>query len=403
MLGKKVGTNLYDPALRTRLMADYREQGRLRATTEETILGNQYLNTLWLIENEEKCHRCHGAEKPLLGSMLVRVGTNRAHEAILRSTRRNLVFALLGALMICATTYWLVVKLITRPVKKLARGMRELPKTLTGEEVTTEPRSFRTDEIGCLEKAFFQMREDLREKNRLIEHVNEDLVAANRELESFAYSVSHDLRAPLRNIDGFSRILLDKYGPELDETATHYLNRVRNGAIKMSDLIDDMLSFSRASRAEMRPQEADTNTLVNDALRDFVEVVKERNIEVKVQELPRIVCDSVMMRHVFSNLLSNSFKYTRGSRNPLVLVGYDASQAAIFVRDNGIGFDMAFEEKIFQVFERLHLPEDYEGTGIGLALVRRIVERHRGRIWAESEPDRETTFYVHLPGLENIA
>jgi light-regulated signal transduction histidine kinase (bacteriophytochrome) len=158
-----------------------------------------------------------------------------------------------------------------------------------------------------------------------------------------------------------------------------------------------MRSFSRAGRTELRLEQISMNRLINNVLRDFTEVIKKKDINVKVEELPDALCDQKMIQHVYANLISNAVKYSSEAERPKIQIGFDEGLKSFYVKDNGIGFDMQYHDKIFQVFQRLQLPEEYDGTGIGLAIVRRLVERHHGKIWAESEKDSGSIFYVQLP------
>ncbi len=230
----------------------------------------------------------------------------------------------------------------------------------------------------------------LNEKTHLLEQ-------ANKELEAFAYSVSHDLRAPLRGIAGFSKILLDEYSAELDDRCKHYLARIDNSTKRMSTLIEDILALSRAGRTELQLRIVKFNDIINYVIRDFSEEIESRGISIRIGEVPAIKCDSILMQTVFSNIISNAIKYTLEKESPEIEIGFDEEKKSIFVKDNGIGFDMQYHDKIFQVFQRLHLPEEYEGTGIGLAIVKRIIDRHHGKVWAESEQGKGTTFFVKLP------
>jgi PAS domain S-box-containing protein len=229
----------------------------------------------------------------------------------------------------------------------------------------------------------------LNEKTHLLEQ-------ANTELEAFAYSVSHDLRAPLRGIAGFSRILIDEYSTQLDDRCKHYLNRINNSTNRMSTLIDDILALSRAGRTELQLKSVKFNNIINDVIKDFREEIESGGISLKIGEIPAIRCDQTLMQTVFSNLISNAIKFTREKERPEIEIGYDQEKGTIFVKDNGIGLDMQYRDKIFQAFQKLHLPEEYEGTGIGLAIVKRIVNRHHGKVWVESEPGKGTTFYIKL-------
>jgi signal transduction histidine kinase len=365
-------------------------------TVEEDAADGSYLVTSHLIANQEQCHGCHSPSRAVLGGILVKMSTERTYATIFRLRNRNLFIVLLGIVAVIGSTYAMLSRLVTRPITVLAEDMKRLPESISRGTVSIQTDVDRTDEIGSLLVTFNQMAVELQQKSDMITRANADLVTANKELEGFAYSVSHDLRAPLRNIDGFSKILMDEYAPQLDETAKRYLNRVRHGTTKMGMLIDDILAFSRAGRVEIQRRPMDLNALVNKAVRDFAEEITSRNVSVNVAELPSIECDPTLMHNVFSNLLSNAIKYSRERAQPEVTVGFSETFDAIYVRDNGIGFDMKYHDRIFQVFQRLHLPEEYEGTGIGLALVQRIIERHGGTIWAESKPGAGTTFYVRV-------
>ena len=226
------------------------------------------------------------------------------------------------------------------------------------------------------------------------------LEASNRELEAFSYSVSHDLRSPLRAVDGFSQALLEECGPALSEEGLRYLQTIRQGAQRMGNLIDDLLSFSRLNRQALSKQEVDSAKLVREAFENLDSLQRNRPLELRISSLPPCLGDPALLRQVWINLLSNALKYTR-DRNPAVVeIGcrHEGGTDIFFVRDNGTGFDMRYVDKLFGVFQRLHRAEDYEGTGVGLAIVQRIIERHGGRIWADAEVDRGATFYFTLEG-----
>lgn len=229
-----------------------------------------------------------------------------------------------------------------------------------------------------------------------------ELESANRELEAFSYSVSHDLRAPLRAIDGFSRILLDDCSGELSDEARRLLGRVRHNTRQMGELIDDLLAFSRLSRHALTKVETSHRDVVARALIDLREERKDREITVKIGDLAPSQADPALLKQVYLNLLSNAFKFTREAAAAEIQIQSEkANGVTVYsVKDNGVGFDSRYDDKLFGVFQRLHRAEDYDGTGVGLAIVQRIVQRHGGRVWAKSEPGKGATFYFTLKESE---
>ncbi len=244
-----------------------------------------------------------------------------------------------------------------------------------------------------------------REDERSLRERTEQLAAVNRELEAFSYSVSHDLRAPLRHITGFAEMLVAHAGPALDEKGLRHLETIRAAAGKMGRLIDDLLAFSRTGRAELRKTAVNLDALARDAAREAGAEASGRSIEWKIDALPEVEADSSLMRQVFVNLLENAVKYTGGRERAVIEVGSSAGgpgEAAVVVRDNGAGFDMRYADKLFGVFQRLHGEREFPGTGIGLANVKRIIQRHGGRVWAEGKVGEGAAFYFALPaGLDS--
>ncbi|HEV3511802.1 MAG TPA: PAS domain S-box protein [Candidatus Sulfotelmatobacter sp.] len=224
------------------------------------------------------------------------------------------------------------------------------------------------------------------------------LEAANKELEAFTYSVSHDLRAPLRHISGFSKLLIEEFGSTLAPEAQHHLQRIQEGTRRMGLLVDDLLNLGRIGRHEMCLQVTGLNSVVNETLADLKAECEGRQLVWKIGSLPFVECDPGLMKQVFQNLLSNAVKFSRPRSQAVIEVGQEDKDGtpAIFVRDNGVGFSMKYTDKLFGVFQRLHRAEDFEGTGVGLATVQRIIQKHGGRIWAEAELDKGATFYFTL-------
>ncbi|HEV8715026.1 MAG TPA: PAS domain S-box protein, partial [Candidatus Binatia bacterium] len=234
-------------------------------------------------------------------------------------------------------------------------------------------------------------------EQRVIERTAQ-LEAANKELEAFSYSVSHDLRAPLRAVDGFSRILSEDYAPQLSPEAQRYLQLVRRNVQQMGELIDDLLTFSRLSRQPLRKQTLALADLVQRALADLHTEQAGRRVEIVIGKLSPCQADPILLKQVLVNLLANALKFTRRRELAHIEIGCQDTdgKCVYFVKDNGVGFDMRYSHKLFGVFERLHRAEEYEGTGVGLAIVQRILHRHGGRVWAEAAVDQGATFYFAL-------
>lgn len=228
--------------------------------------------------------------------------------------------------------------------------------------------------------------------------LNEKLKDSNKELEAFSYSVSHDLRAPLRHISGYVDLLQGKFHDTLPEKAQHYLNSIADASHEMGTLIDTLLHFSRTGRAEMHKSANDMNVIVNSVIKSISAKHSERLINWKVDKLPTVQCDNQLLKQVWVNLLGNAVKYSRTRANANIDIGVkeEKNEYIFYVCDNGVGFDMQYAQKLFGVFQRLHSVSEFEGTGIGLANVHRIISRHGGRTWAEAELDKGATFYFSL-------
>jgi PAS domain S-box-containing protein len=229
---------------------------------------------------------------------------------------------------------------------------------------------------------------------KALEEKNVQLQDVVNELEAFSYSVSHDLRAPLRAIDGFSQILIKEYASELAAEPLGYLKSVRKNTLKMARLVDDLLEFARLGRTQINKREIPTTAIVKDVLRELQPDLDGRSIKVSVGDLPALYGDAALVKQMLMNLIGNACKYTRLQAHATIEIGAfnAAGERVIFVRDNGVGFDMQYADKLFGVYQRMHRAEDFEGTGVGLAIVQRIVHRHGGRIWAEAVVGEGATF-----------
>lgn len=234
---------------------------------------------------------------------------------------------------------------------------------------------------------------------RLVEQRTAELTSANQELEAFASSVAHDLRAPLRAINGYAQVLLQDSAQALDEEGKRKLDSIIAGALKMGDLIDDLLEFSRVGRAAVQQSALDMTVLVQDVAAEALALCPERKIELSVGELPPASGDRAMLRQLWVNMIGNAIKYTRPRAQAKIEIGgsAQAGEDAYWIKDNGVGFQMEYAHKLFGVFQRLHSAKEFEGTGVGLALVKRIVTRHGGRVWAQGEPGKGATFSFTLP------
>jgi PAS domain S-box-containing protein len=245
----------------------------------------------------------------------------------------------------------------------------------------------------CAEEALKRLNETLHERANA-------LLDVNQELEAFSYSVSHDLRTPLRHLDGFADLLRKHAQAHLDEKGRHYLTVISSAAKRMGILIDDLLAFSRIGRAEFSRRPVSLHAVVEEVLRDFHSDVQERQIRWNISGLSHVVGDAAMLRLVFANLIGNALKYTRNRREAVIEIGHGVGredEVVVFIRDNGVGFDPQYAHRLFGVFQRLHTDHQFEGNGIGLANVRRIIHRHGGRTWAEGRPDAGATFWFALP------
>ncbi len=308
------------------------------------------------------------------------------------------LFFIIGFAVFASCVSFFAIRAITRPINELIKGAERIGKGHLEYNVNIKTKN----EIGILAASFTSMAGRLKEANeeleqRVIERTAE-LEIANKELEAFSYSVSHDLRAPLRAISGFSEMLVEDYGDKLDSDGRHQLKVIQSSARDMGQLIDDLLAFSRLGRKEMSVSVIDMGALVREVFKKLQLAPDSSKARLKAEELAPASGDPAMIREVFSNLLSNAIKFTEPREKAVIEVGsrLEGEEHIYSVRDNGVGFDMKYVDKLFRVFQRLHRTEEFEGTGIGLALVQRIIHRHGGRVWAESKVNQGATFYFTL-------
>lgn len=350
----------------------------------------QFINP---IEREEKL----GAYLPLSGSRwaVVYVVPTTIAFAPMNELARNIILIAAGLAALLGFVSWIIVRQIVRPLGQLTAAAATIG---TGD--FTQRIELRTDdEIGRLSEEFNRMAAALSDKETQLLSYTAQLENTNKELEAFSYSVSHDLRAPLRGIDGFSRVVLEDYAEKLDDEGRRYLNIIRSNTQKMGQLIDDLLLFSRLGRQELRASGIDMGKLAKAVSEELKLAVPERKLKFNIDALLPAQGDQAMIRQVFVNLLSNAVKFTRPKERAVIEVDgrSEGNENVYTVKDNGVGFDMQYVNKLFGVFQRLHSSEEFEGTGVGLAIVQRIIHRHGGRVWAEGKVGEGARFYFSLP------
>lgn len=308
-----------------------------------------------------------------------------------------LVFVLLLTFLVSGRFH----RVITTPLDSLVTTARAVT---SNHDYSVRAQKFGDDEVGLVIDAFNEMLVDLQDlhhdlENRVHKRTSQ-LQQAVTELEAFSYSVSHDLRAPLRAVDGFSSALLEDYDDEMSEEQRRYLVIIKQSAKQMGALIDGLLAFSRLGRREVSMAEFSVSSIALQAANELELSGSFDVSSLRISEVPKAYGDSTMVRQVLVNLLSNAYKFTADAGTRSIVVGgetYDKDFNRYYVRDNGVGFDMKYADKLFGVFQRLHHNNEFEGSGVGLAIVERVITRHGGRVWAESEPGKGATFYFTLP------
>jgi len=308
--------------------------------------------------------------------------------------RKRLLFQIIGLLFLVAIICMLIFhrmgkKLFVIPLEQL------LALTNNLERANIDLR----EEIDIRKRTEEELAKHRNHFEELVKERTRDLEAANKELEAFSYSVSHDLRAPLRSMDGFSLALLEDYEDKLDKSGKDYLRRVRAGCERMGSLIDDLLQLSRLTRGVMRRETVNLSVLAKSIAKELQQAEPERQVQFEIPPEVIVNGDSTLLQVVIDNLLGNAWKFTNKAQDAKIECGVfqDKSPPVYFVKDNGVGFDMAYADKLFGTFQRLHKSTEFEGSGIGLATVQRIIHRHGGRVWAEGVVDSGATFYFTLP------
>ncbi len=367
------------------------------------------------IASAQSCVDCHNAhpESPkhdfklhdLMGGLEVIVPIDQ----YLEKSRQDLFLTVGGGLGIFLLLFGVIVTgtrfVVTRPLSHLSSRMRNFANSKPDVPASSVVSGGSRDEVSALAATYDEMQAIIAKQRQSLQAVNEqladqvaDLKAVNHELEAFSYSVSHDLRAPLRSMDGFSKILTEEYADSMPEEARHFLQRVRENAQKMDHLVSALLALSRLGRQAMAVQTVEPRQLVEDVLGELTGENTGRQVDITVGILPTCQADGVLLKQVYMNLVSNALKFTRTREVAKITVGCLSENGldTYFVQDNGVGFDMQYAGKLFGAFQRLHRVEEFAGTGVGLATVKRIILRHGGDVYAESEVGKGTTIYFTL-------
>jgi signal transduction histidine kinase len=401
-----VAAALYDT--RGRLFASYLAD--TRAAVFPTAPARR---GLWFERAAAVVHQPVVVEGRVLGTIYIQSDL-RALAGRMRVFTLAVLLATAGSIAVAFVLSTWLQRGIASPIRTLADAARRVSE---GKEYSVRASVVSDDELGLLTRAFNDMLEELQQRDaalrasearlrqlngdleRRVRVRTAELEASNRELEAFSYSVSHDLRAPLRHIDGFADMLRRQSASGLNDKARHYVETISESAKHMGELIDDLLSFSRMGRSEMQQTSVSLDRLIAAARATLSAELAGREIVWSVSPLPEVPGDPAMLHLAFMNLLSNAVKYTRGRTPARITIAAreHEDEVVLSVQDNGAGFDMAYKDKLFGVFQRLHAAEEFEGTGIGLANVRRIIQRHGGRVWAEGHLGQGATFFVALP------
>jgi signal transduction histidine kinase len=338
-------------------------------------------------------------ENELYGIVCLQVELSQLNE-IIYERLTIAVFLLFFGVGLAFLIAILIQRYISKPLLNLVSVMQEVREN---RDYKKRSDVFGKDEISILSLEFNNMLEQIQKRDNELElrvkNRTEELELANKELSAFSYSVAHDLKSPLRAINGFSKILKNSYESKLDDEGKNLLKLVIDNSTKLSKLIDDLLEFSKMQKREMTNNVIDMSKTAKEVYDELIVNEKDRIIDFKINPLPPANGDYAMLKQVWTNLISNALKYSRKKEKAEIEIGSKTTDNEIiyFIKDNGAGFDMAFIDKLFGVFQRLHSTEEFEGNGVGLALVKRIIERHNGKVWAEGKVNEGATFYFSFP------
>src|SRR5258706_2386015 len=340
-----------------------------------------------------------------LGTLYLKSDMEAMYE---RFQRYGVIVALVIALSFLLA--YMLSKSMQERISKPILALAETAKAISDRhDYSVRATKWDEDELGLLTDAFNHMLIQIQEQNSEITSFNQNLEQkviertreieiANKELEAFSYSVSHDLRAPLRSIHGYMNIFHEEYSDKFDDEARRLINIIVKNAKKMGQLIDDLLAFSRLGRKELAKQTISMKDMVRHVWEEQEQLAGDRHIELILKEIPETYVDTATIRQLWVNLVSNAMKYTRHKEKAIVEIGSEEKEDKLtyYIKDNGAGFDMRYYDKLFGVFQRLHTDKEFEGTGVGLAIVQRIIAKHGGVIWAEARPNEGATFFFSL-------
>jgi len=324
------------------------------------------------------------------------------------ATINTLIFLIMAAVaFIAGFVVFYTTKSITNPIQELHNGAELIGRgnldhrlnIKTGDEIEELAEGF-NKMAGELKGLYTNLENKVKERTQQLAEANEALGRTNKELDDFTYIVSHDLKEPLRGVKAFSKLLTEDYSGKLDDEGKEYLKTISDSSARMTRLIEDLLNLSRIGRIKNMEPDIDLNEVLSDVQKNLVYALEERNVKLTIQpSFPKVTCDRIRISEVFSNLVSNAIKYTKKDIRPAVEIGWSDKNDfyEFYVKDNGIGIEKQYYDKVFQIFQRLHAKGEYEGTGAGLTIVKKIVENHGGKIWVESVPDAGSTFYFTLP------
>jgi len=316
----------------------------------------------------------------------------------INAAQQRVVIVILAGLALIALTMgaaaWLINRSVLAPIHRLEQATREVAAGNWGYQLAIDS----DDEIGEMSKNFDAMTHSLRMSFAQIERSNQELAALNQEIEAFSYSVSHDLRGPLRSMDGFSQALLEDYGDKLDDEAQDSLRRIRAASQRMGRLIDELLGLSRVTRAELKLKPVNLSEIAREIAESLTQQQPDRAVQWDIEDGLIVQADKALIQIAMQNLLENAWKFTGKIDKPVIRVGATEREGKkeCFVADNGVGFDMAYADRLFGAFQRLHHENEFPGTGIGLAIVQRIFRRHEGKIWVQAKPGLGATFFFEL-------